>query len=83
MDTGDVILHHPSGENWVVGFVKGETLVAVGWPLEYASVRDCSIVRTATREERKALLQGMASMTDADPRKSYAMLRLSQEDLKG
>lgn len=81
MDTGDVVLHKPTGEKWVVAYVSGENLCCVGWPESFAKVADCVLVRVATTEERRKLLESMASMqgdrTGYDSRKSYAKHRLA------
>lgn len=78
MDTGDVVLHKPTGEKWVVAYIttSGRHLVCCGWPESIAELADCDLVKSATPEQRFALLEQMASMTGCDSRKSYAKLRL-------
>lgn len=81
IDTGDVVLHKPSGETWVVAYVRGDNLCCVGWPESFAQVSDCDLTRAATPEERQTLLESMAGMqgdrTGYDSRKSYARHRLA------
>lgn len=78
MDTGDVVLHKPSGEHWVIAYVEGEQVCCCGWPKTYAPVRDCNLVKIATSEERLELLRKMADMAAPDTRRTYARHRLEQ-----
>ncbi len=81
MDTGDVILHKPTGERWVVAYVSGRHLFCCGWPLSAALVNDCELVHAATPEDRLRLLEQMASMSGSDSRKQYALQRLSDAEV--
>ncbi len=80
MDTGDVVLHHPTGEKWVVAFVKGDRLAWCGWPEGTANVSDCELITPATPEERLSLLRQMAAMQGPDMRKTYALDRLEEAE---
>lgn len=80
MDTGDVILHKPSGEKWVVAFVTEDMLCCCGWPKSYAKLSDCELVTPATAEERERLLWDMARISGEDRRKRYAQHRLAQAE---
>lgn len=78
IDTADVVFHKPSGERWVVAFVRGENLAWCGWPQGQAELSDCELVKKATPEEREKLLKEMAAMNDRnDPRYGYALEHLS------
>lgn len=79
IDTGDVVLHGPTGERWVVAYVKGKYLAWCGWPEGEALLSDCTLVEKATDEKRKGLLHEIANMPEDDPRRRYARLRLEAE----
>lgn len=72
IDTGDVVTHCPSGEEWLVAYVQGEHLIPCGWPLSRARVADCVLTRKATPEQRDELLREMAAMRTPDARGEYA-----------
>jgi hypothetical protein len=78
VDTGDVVLHKPTGERWVVAFVSGENLSWLGWPEGFAKVSDCELLETAKPEVRQQLLERMAAMDGMDSRKTYARQRLKE-----
>lgn len=66
IDTGDVILHKPTGERWVVAFVKDGRLTWCGWPEGTAALSDCELIEAATDEQRVRLLNEMAAMAEQD-----------------
>lgn len=73
MQTGDTVLHRPSGETWSVAFIDGDELVPRGWPLSYAKVADCELVKQCSSEVRAEIMRDMARMSDrSDPRCRYA-----------
>lgn len=73
MRSGDTVLHRPSGEKWSVAFVDGDKLVPRGWPLSYAKVSDCDLVRSCDDDTHETVLRDMAVMSDqSDPRCRYA-----------
>lgn len=59
-DTGDVVKHSPTGEEWIVAFVDDPYLAWCGWPSGRALISDCTLVRKATPAERIALLRQLA-----------------------
>lgn len=81
MDTGDVVLHRPTGERWLVAYVQSEYVACCGWPLSMAKIEDCTLLIIATAPERLKLLQEMANMPGSDPRKTYALNRLEAAEL--
>lgn len=81
MDTGDIVLHRPTGERWIVAFVSGEYLSWCGWPEGVARVEDCELVKTATPEQRRSLLHQLAEMKGSDSRKTYAKHRLDTSEI--
>ena len=56
IDTGDSVLHRPTGEKWVVACVQGNDLSWCGWPAGYAKLSDCELLEKATPEAREKLL---------------------------
>ena len=79
IDTADSVFHRPSRELWSVAYVSHGRLCACGWPLGYVPLDDCLLVTKATEGDRDSLLREMAGMRNGDPRKTYAMGRLSKE----
>jgi hypothetical protein len=77
IDTGDTVKHGPTGETWVVAYVRGDRLAWVGWPEGEASLEHCALIEKATPEYRDKLLRDMAAMQSDDARKRYAAHRLS------
>ena len=85
IDTGDIVLHEPTGEEWLVAYVKGDRLAWCGWPEGEAKLADCTLVKKATDQSRDSLLKDMAEITGGDARGRYARDRLggqSQESMK-
>jgi len=79
-DTGDHVRHLPSGEEWVVAFVRDDRLTLCGWPMSSALVSDCELIKKDTPEGRMRLLATMAAYSDhSDPRTIYARERLARE----
>lgn len=77
IDTGDTVLHRPTGGTWLVAFVEGTRLAWCGWPFGYAKINDCELVQKTSEAERDALLRKLATMSDtSDPRRRYARRRL-------
>jgi hypothetical protein len=72
IDTGDTVMHIPTGETWLVACVQGNDLSWCGWPEGYAKVKDCRLIRKAPPEERLALLERLADMQGHDHRQRYA-----------
>ena len=80
IDTGDHVHHGPTGEDWVVAFVDDDRLYWCGWPEGSANLSDCTLTKKATPEERAALIQRLAAMTDiSDARARYGRRMLKKE----
>ncbi len=77
IDTGDYVKHHPTGESWVVAYVRGDRLAWCGWPEGEAALADCELEQKATPERRAELLQDMAKLGDESARGRYARHVLS------
>lgn len=80
IDTGDSVLHGPTGETWIVAYVRGEYLAWCGWPEGEVRLSDCTLTHKATPEYRNKLLLDMANMTGDDPRRRYARHILEMGD---
>ena len=84
--TGDSVLHHPTGEKWLVAYADYERdeLAWVGWPPGYAELSDCELVESCTDEKSRELLVEISEMREdrsgrhhrMDHRKSYAIAAL-------
>lgn len=76
IDTGDHVLHRPSGETWVVAYVREGRLSACGWPDEVVPAADCELVKKADAEQRQEWLEALAS--NGGHRGDYARRVLAQ-----
>lgn len=76
IDTGDYVLHKPSGECWIVACVQGNDLSWCGWPEGMARLIDCELIEKATPEYKEQLLHELANMNYPDHRSRYAKYRL-------
>jgi hypothetical protein len=78
IDTGDVVRHEPSGERWIVAYVRDGRLAWLGWPPGEAAVFDCTLITKATPEVQASYLRALADMRDASDRRCrYARERLA------
>lgn len=81
IDTGDTVKHTPSGEEWLVAFVRDDRLWWCGWPEGCALLSDCVLTKKALPEERQGLLRLMAgAQGGGDARVRYARQRLQDEE---
>lgn len=74
--TGDAILHKPSGETWLVAFVRHGRLTACGWPESQVLLTDCELKRKATPGAKFSLLLEMERMSRPDSRQIHASIFL-------
>ena len=64
IDTGDVVHHIPSGEDWLVGRVDGDKLYWLGWPPGgWANLSDCRQIKKVGAEERTKTLMLIAQFS--------------------
>jgi hypothetical protein len=82
IDTADVVLHEPSGEKWLVAYVRGERLAWCGWPEGEAKLSDCALVEKAPPEAREKLLHELASISGSDSRKVMAQYILAKTETR-
>lgn len=83
IDTGDHVLHGPTGETWLVAYLAADKLVSCGWPETMALVTDCTLIKKCTDQARNELLLSMSKMNPRDSRASYALHRLNEERVGG
>ena len=77
IDVGDVALHAPSGETWLVGAVVDDRLYWCGWPFGgNAALSDCALKRKATPEQRDRLLRELADGDGGERPRVLARMRL-------
>jgi hypothetical protein len=76
IDTGDTMLHMPTGGKLIVAFVSGDFIMPCDWPERYIPLRNLELTRKATPEERLKVLHEMAHLKDN--RGFYARGVLSQ-----
>lgn len=48
---GDIVIHGPSGEEWVVLYCNGINLAPMGWPPCEAKVSDCTVTERCTDKQ--------------------------------
>lgn len=79
IQTGDTVLHKPTGETWLVAYERDGRLAWCGWPEGEAKTEDCELLEKGTPEGRQSLLKDMAAMRGDDARRRYAVYQLEQE----
>lgn len=62
--TGDVILHKPSGEKWIVAWGNDREVICCGWPESFADTLDCEMINPATDREHWRLVEEVAKHPD-------------------
>jgi len=60
IDTGDVVYNFPSGEKWVVAYVKDDYIYPLGWPESRDRTQNCKFLIKASPERRLELLNEMS-----------------------
>jgi hypothetical protein len=78
IDTGDTVLHHPTGEGWLVACVIDGHLSWCGYPEGTARLADCSLIKKATASKKDELLSELAAMSGNDHRGQYARKVLTE-----
>ena len=66
IDTGDCVFHAPTGETWLVAYVKGDRLAWLGWPWGEAALSDCTLTEKATEEKRQEHMRLMLDSSRAE-----------------
>jgi len=75
MRAGDTVLHHPSGEKWLLAYRDGDFVSWCGYPEGTARVEDCTVVKACTDEEHRQMLESWAKkgMTQNDHRRTTCL----------
>lgn len=66
---GDHVLHHPTGEEWVVAWAEGDDLAWAGWPNGLARLADCTVIKHCSDAEHRRAVQEWADMERGDSRR--------------
>jgi hypothetical protein len=75
--TGDIVLHAPSGEEWLVAWADPETgyMAPCGWPTCQARIEDCRLIKAATDDEADKLIVELSSSGRTDAHKAAEIHR--------
>jgi hypothetical protein len=74
MRAGDIVLHRPTGERWVVAYVDGDYLAWCGWPEGEARVADCDLVEAVSDAKHREWLERIAASSGRRARMAAAAL---------
>jgi len=77
IDTGDIVTHGDSGEEWMVAYVQGAVISFCGWPDTLEKLADFTLVEKATTKRRSNVLERMAESTGH--RADYARSRITSD----
>lgn len=82
MRTGDIVLHLPSNEEWVVAWAdhKSGYMAPCGWPTCQALISDCTIIREATDAEYKGLIDQLSNSGRSDAHKAAEIARAALKE---
>lgn len=83
MRAGDVVLHRPTGERWVVAVVVGDDLAWVGWPDGIARTSDCELVEACSDTEHERTLRMVADSQGDQWRQRRAREQLATLQAEG
>ena len=84
MRTADIVLHKPSGEEWVVAWADHESgyMAPCGWPTCQALIQDCDLISTATDTECMDLAERLAKSGRTDAHRALALLRAKEQETR-
>lgn len=74
-ELGDTIRHIPSGEEWLVAYVRDGKLAACGWPDEVVPASDCVLVQRMPLGKKLDLLRELSRSTGHRAEHARALLR--------
>lgn len=72
IDSGDIVHHIPTGEDWIVAFVDGANISPLGWPETVAKLSDCLLLEKATPEDCAMQQKALLSLPESDVRGRWA-----------
>ncbi len=78
MRTGDIVLHRPSGEEWLVAWADHQSgyMAPCGWPTCQAKIADCTIVREADDNDSDKLVDELSRSGRSDAHRAAAIRSL-------
>lgn len=81
MRTGDVVLHNPSGEEWLVAWADPQSgyMAPCGWPTCEAKIADCTIVEMADDDASDKLVDELSRSGRTDAHRATAIRALAEE----
>ena len=68
MRAGDIVFHRESGEEWLIAKTCESGFYLAGWPCTRLHESQCDLVRAATDEEHRAVVEQCATLSKDDPR---------------
>jgi hypothetical protein len=69
MRPGDIVLHKPSSEQWLVGKVcENGGIYACGWPCSFAPADDIEMLEECTDDRHQELVARLKRLPIEDPR---------------
>lgn len=71
---GDHVRHVPSREDWILAYADGDYVSPCGWPETLAQATDCVLVRPASDQQHREMLEEWAGKSN-DDRRAYACRR--------
>ena len=79
MRTADIVHHIPSGEEWVVAWADHRSgyMAPCGWPTCQARIADCTVIRAASDEEAKGLIEAMSKSGRTDAHRAAEIAALA------
>ena len=74
-ELGDTVRHIPSGEEWLVAYVRDGKLAACGWPDELVPASDCVLVQRMPLGKKLDLRRELSRSTGHRAEHARALLR--------
>lgn len=79
--TGDIVLHHPSGEEWVVAWADHQSgyMAPCGWPTCQAKIEDCAIIKAVDDAASDKMVDELSRSGRTDAHRANAIRALAKE----
>ena len=69
MRIGDIVIHKPSGEQWLVARVcEDGSIIAAGWPCTYGESKDIDLTESCSDQVHEDLVASLRNLPSDDPR---------------
>ena len=65
----DAVHHAPTGEDWLVARVTETHVYPAGWPPCRAEIADCTLLKKASEESRRDMIQRLSRLPASDARR--------------